>query len=40
MSWLAALLAINAVVHGIVVARHGIRRHNEPFFVFALVYAA
>ena len=40
MSSLAALLAVNAVVHGIVVARFGIRHHNEPFFVFALVDAA
>jgi hypothetical protein len=40
MSALAALLVVNAVVHGLVVARFGIRQHNEPFFLFALVYAA
>jgi hypothetical protein len=40
MSALAALLVVNAVVHGLVVARFGIRQDNEPFFLFALVYAA
>jgi len=40
MSALAALLALNAVAPGLVVARFGIRQHNEPFFVFALVDAA
>jgi hypothetical protein len=40
MSLLPALLATNAVVHGIVVARFGVRNHNQPFLVFAFVYAA
>jgi hypothetical protein len=40
MSPLPALLAANAVVHGIVVARFGVRNNNQPFLVFALVYAA
>jgi len=40
MSLLLALLVANALVHGIVVARYGVRNHNEPFFIFAFVYAA
>ena len=40
MSLLLALLAANAIVHGIVVARFGVRNNNQPFLVFALVYAA
>jgi len=40
MSLLLALLAANAIVHGIVVVRFGVRNNNQPFFVFALVYAA
>lgn len=40
MSLLPVLLAANAVVHGIVVARFGVRNNNQPFLVFALVYAA
>jgi hypothetical protein len=27
-------------MHGIVIARFGFRNNNQPFFVFALVYAA
>jgi hypothetical protein len=40
MTILLLLLAINAVLHGIVVVRYGVRNHNEPFLVFALVDAA
>jgi hypothetical protein len=40
MPLLLALLAANAVVHGIVVARFGVRNNNQPFLVFAFVYAA
>lgn len=40
MSLLLTLLAANAIVHGIVVARFGVRNNNQPFFVFAFVYAA
>jgi|694.fasta_scaffold15064_9 hypothetical protein len=40
MSLLLSLLATNAFFHGIVVARFGIQNHNQPFFIFALVYAA
>lgn len=36
---MSLLLAVNAIVHGIVVARFGIRNNNQPFFVFMLVYA-
>ncbi len=40
MSLLLALLATNSIVHGIVVARFGVRNNNQPFLVFAFVYAA
>ena len=40
MSLLLAILAANAIVHGIVVARFGMRNNNQPFFVFMVVYAA
>ena len=40
MSLLLALLATNAIVHGIVVARFGVRNNNQPFLIFAFVYAA
>ena len=40
MSLLLVLLAANAIMHGIVVARFGIRNNNQPFLVFAFVYAA
>lgn len=36
---MSLLLAVNAIVHGIVVARFGIRNNNQPFFVFMFVYA-
>lgn len=39
MSLLQVLPAINAILHGIIVARFGIR-NNQPVFVFMLVYAA
>lgn len=39
MSLLLGLLVLNAIVHSIVVARFGVRDNNQPFFVFALVYA-
>ena len=34
------LLTTNAIVHGIVVARFGVRNNNQPFLIFAIVYAA
>ena len=40
MALLLALLAANAIVHGIVVVRFGFRNNNQPFLVFAFVYAA
>ena len=40
MSVLLTLLTTNAIVHGIVVARFGIRNNNQPFLIFAIVYAA
>lgn len=39
MSLLLVLLSANAIVHGIVIARFGVRNNNQPFFVFGLVYA-
>lgn len=39
MSLLLVLPAINAILHGIIVARFEIR-NNQPVFVFMLVYAA
>ena len=40
MSILLTLLTTNAIVHGIVVARFGVRNNNQPFLLFAIVYAA
>jgi len=40
MSLLLTLLTTNAIVHGIVVARFGVRNNNQPFLIFAFVYAA
>ncbi|HKY52788.1 MAG TPA: hypothetical protein VJM08_00720 [Anaerolineales bacterium] len=40
MSLLLTLLTTNTVVHGIVVARFGVRNNNQPFLIFAIVYAA
>ena len=40
MSLLLTLLTANAIVHGIVVARFGVRNNNQPFLIFAIVYAA
>ena len=40
MSLLLTLLTTNAIVHGIVVARFGLRNNNQPFLIFAIVYAA
>jgi len=40
MSLLLTLLVTNAIVHGIVVARFGIKDNNQPFLIFAIVYAA
>lgn len=40
MALLLGLLAVNAIAHGIVVARYGVHNNNLPFFVFMLVYAA
>lgn len=39
MSLLIALLALDAILHGIIIGRFGIRS-NQPVFVFMLVYAA
>lgn len=40
MSLLLALLVANVILHAIVVARFGVRNHNQPFLIFAFVYAA
>lgn len=40
MALLIPLLSVNAILHAAVVARYGVRNHNQPFLVFALVYAA
>ena len=40
MSLLLTLLVTNAIVHGIVVARFGVRNNNQPFLMFAIVYVA
>jgi hypothetical protein len=40
MSLLLTLLVTNAIVHGIVVTRFGIKDNNQPFLIFAIVYAA
>ena len=40
MPLLLTLLTTNAIVHGIVVARFGVRNNNQPFLIFAIVYAA
>ena len=40
MSLLLTLLVTNAIVHGIVVARFGVKNNNQPFLIFAIVYAA
>ena len=40
MAPLIALLAANALLHAILVARFGFRGHNEPFFIFAVVNSA
>jgi hypothetical protein len=36
---LAALLAINAILHGVVVARFGVKE-NEPFLIYTFIDAA
>ena len=40
MSLLLTLITSNAIMHGIVVSRFGIRNNNQPFLMFAIVYAA
>jgi hypothetical protein len=40
MLLLLTVLITNAIVHGIVVARFGARNNNQPFLIFAIVYAA
>jgi hypothetical protein len=40
MSLLLTVLIANAIVHAIVVARFGVRNNNQPFLIFAIVYAA
>ena len=40
MSLLLILLVTNAIVHGIIIARFGVGNNNQPFLVFAIVYAA
>lgn len=40
MLLLLGLLIANAILHGIVIARFGVRNNNQPFLIFALVYAA
>lgn len=39
MSMLIGLLAANALLHGAVIVRFGVRANNQPFLVFGLVYA-
>jgi len=39
MSLLLTFLVTNAIVHGIVVARFGGGNNNQPFLIFAIVYA-
>ena len=36
---LAAMLAIGAILHGMIIARFGVKG-NEPPFVFGIIYAA
>lgn len=40
MSLLLIFLITNAILHGIVVARFGAGNNNQPFLIFAIVYAA
>ena len=40
MTVLPVILAANAVLHGVVIARFGVGNNNQPFLVFMLVYAA
>lgn len=40
MSLLLTFLIANAIMHGIVVASFGVRNNNQPFLIFAIVYAA
>jgi hypothetical protein len=40
MSLLLSLLVTNAFFHGLVVARFGVKHHNQPFFIFAIIDAA
>ena len=40
MSILIGFLAVNAILHGAVIGRFGVRGNNLPFLVGALVYAA
>lgn len=35
---LVALLATNAIMNGVISARFGFQNHNQPYFVFTLVY--
>jgi hypothetical protein len=40
MAILTGLLAVNAILHGAVIARFGVRGHNVPFLLGGIVYAA
>ena len=40
MSLLLTFLTTNAIAHGIVVTRFGVGNNNQPFAIFAIVYAA
>jgi hypothetical protein len=40
MSLLLIFLITNAILHGIVVAGFGVGNNNQPFLLFAIVYAA
>lgn len=40
MTVLIGLLAANALLHGAIIFRFGVRGNNQPFLVFGLVYAA
>ena len=40
MAMLIGFLAVNALLHGAVIARFGVRGNNQPFLIGGLAYAA
>ncbi len=40
MAMVIGFLAVNAILHGAVIARYGVRGNNLPFLLGALAYAA